>query len=144
MKIKGRILLKVSSVLLILYGAASLLAIALSVFSADAAEQYGLAARLASPLSIFAVIFAVLVPVAFVSAGLLGMKHADLRNSAKPCFFLGILVLLFVVVDVLYAVTVGLVSDITDLGGCVLHFAVTLLYLLGAWRNWKQPKPDEK
>ena len=42
--------MKIGSLMLILYGAASLLAILLSVFSADAAEQYGLAARLASPL----------------------------------------------------------------------------------------------
>lgn len=133
--------MKIGSLMLILYGAASLLAIVLSVFSADAAEQYGLAARLASPLSIFAVIFAVLVPLAFLLAGLLGLKRADVANSAKLCFFLGLLILLFVITDVIYAASTGLVTDITELGGCVLHFAVTLLYLIGAWRNWKQPPP---
>lgn len=135
--------MKIGSLMLILYGAASLLAIVLSVFSADAAEQYGLAARLASPLSIFAVIFAVLVPLAFLLAGLLGLKRADVANSAKPCFFLGLLILLFVITDVIYAASTGLVTDITELGGCVLHFIVTLLYLIGAWRNWKQPPPTK-
>ena len=135
--------MKIGSLMLILYGAASLLAIVLSVFSTDAAEQYGLAARLASPLSIFAAIFAVLVPLAFLLAGLLGLKRADVANSAKPCFFLGLLILLFVITDVMYAASTGLVTDITELGGCVLHFTVTLLYLIGAWRTWKQPPPTK-
>lgn len=135
--------MKIGSLMLILYGAASLLAIVLSVFSADAAEQYGLAARLASPQPVLSVVFAVLVPLAFLLAGLLGINRADVANSAKPCFFLGLLILLFVITDVIYAASTGLVTDITEFGGCVLHFAVTLLYLIGAWRNWKQPPPTK-
>ncbi|MGN0479383.1 MAG: hypothetical protein ACI4GO_08105 [Hominenteromicrobium sp.] len=136
--------MKTGSLLLILYGAASLLAIVLSAFSAERAEQYGLTARLASPLPIASVVFAVLVPLTFLIAGLIGLKRADMPNSAKPCFFLGLLILLFVITDVIYAGCVGLVTDITEFGGCVLHFVVTLLYIFGAWRNWKQPKPAEE
>ena len=52
MKTRGHILVKISSVVFILYGAAALLAFVLSLMSAEAAEEYGLADRLASPYPI--------------------------------------------------------------------------------------------
>ena len=72
MKTRGHILVKISSVLFILYGAASLLSVVLSFTSAEAAEEFGLADRLASPYPFLSVTFAVLVPLLFVAAGWLG------------------------------------------------------------------------
>lgn len=144
MKTKGRILIKISSLLFILYGAASLLAIALSLFSADAAEEYGFAERLSSPLPALSVVFAVLVPLLFVSAGLLGMMRADTPNRAKPCLFLGVAIFLVVLIDAVCAACTGMISGVAEAGSYILSFVIPALYLIGAWRNWKQPKPDGK
>ena len=101
MKTRGHILVKISSVVFILYGAAALLAFVLSLMSAEAAEEYGLADRLASPYPILSVMFAVLVPLLFVAAGVL---------------------------------------NIAEIGTCVLVLLVPVIYVIGAWRNWRQPK----
>lgn len=124
----------------ILYGAAALLAFVLSLMSAEAAEEYGLADRLASPHPILSVMFAVLVPLLFVAAGALGMLRADRPNSMGLCFGLGIAILVISIGDVLDLVLSGLVLNIAEIGTCVLVLLVPVIYVIGAWRNWRQPK----
>ena len=52
MKTRGHILVKISSVVFILYGAAALLAFVLSLMSAEAAEEYGLGYNLVAGANI--------------------------------------------------------------------------------------------
>ena len=140
MKTRGHILVKISSVVFFLYGAAALLAFVLSLMSAEAAEEYGLADRLASPYPILSVMFAVLVPLLFVAAGALGMLRAGRPNSMGLCFGLGIAILLISIGDVLDLVLSDLVLNIAEIGTCVLVLLVPVIYVIGAWRNWRQPK----
>lgn len=143
MKTRGHILVKISSVLFILYGAASLLSVVLSFTSAEAAEEFGLADRLASPYQFLSVTFAVLVPLLFVAAGWLGMLRADRPNSMGLCFVLGIAIFVITAGDVLDLALSSLIVNVAEICTCILVLLIPSIYVIGAWRNWKQPKAPE-
>lgn len=143
MKTRGHILVKISSVLFILYGAASLLSVVLSFTSAEAAEKFGLADRLASPYPFLSVTFAVLVPLLFVAAGWLGMLRADRPNSMGLCFVLGIAIFVITAGDVLDLALSSLIVNVAEICTCILVLLIPSIYVIGAWRNWKQPKAPE-
>lgn len=140
MKTKGRILVKISSLLFILYGTAELLAIILSLFSAEAAEEYGMAARLTSLAPALSVTLAILVPVLFLAAGILGLLRVGMPGRMRLCFIFGVITLLVVVADVVGNTVSGLVTNVAEIGTCILVIAIPLLYLIGTWRNWRQPE----
>lgn len=143
MKTRGHILVKISSVLFILYGAASLLSVVLSFTSAEAAEEFGLADRLASPYPFLSVTFAVLVPLLFVAAGWLGMLRAERPNSMGLCFVLGIAIFVITAGDVLDLALSSLIVNVAEICTCILVLLIPSIYVIGAWRNWKQPKAPE-
>ena len=120
MKTKGRILVKISSLLFILYGTAELLAIILSLFSA--------------------VTLAIFVPVLFLAAGILGLLRVGMPGRMRLCFIFGVITLLVVVADVVGNTVSGLVTNVAEIGTCILVIAIPLLYLIGTWRNWRQPE----
>lgn len=89
-KIKGKLPLKICSVLFILYGAASLVALLLCLIDRKYVEEYDLSAYFNSSMPVLSVAGAMLVPVLLLIAGLMGHARADRPNSMKPCFFLGL------------------------------------------------------
>lgn len=143
MKARGHILIKISSVIFILYGAASLLALLLALLNPERAAEYGFDERLTSVFPILSVAFAVLLPLLFLAAGLLGMLRADFPNRMGLGFALGIVILLIAAGDVLDLAYSGKVSNIAEICTCILVLLVPALYVVGAWRNWKQPKSSE-
>ena len=143
MKTRGHILVKISSVLFILYGAASLLSVVLSFTSAEAAEEFGLADRLASPYPFLSVTFAVLVPLLFVAAGWLGMLRADRPNSMGLGCVLGIAIFGITAGDVRDLALSSLIVNVAEICTCILVLLIPSIYVIGAWRNWKQPKAPE-
>ena len=68
------------------------------------------------------------------------MLRADRPNSMGLCFGLGIAILVISIGDVLDLVLSGLVLNIAEVGTCVLVLLVPVIYVIGAWRNWRQPK----
>lgn len=89
-KIKGKLPLKICSVLFVLYGAASLVALLLCLIDRKYVEEYDLSAYFNSSMPVLSVAGAMLVPVLLLIAGLMGHARADRPNSMKPCFFLGL------------------------------------------------------
>lgn len=134
-KTKGRMLIKVSSIIFLIYGAAALLAVVLSLLSPEAMAQYGLDVRLSSPLPALAVTFAVLTPLLYLAAGLFGMLRADRPKTAKPCLWLGIPIFLLTAADILYALLTGAAMDAAILSGYALNVLLPVLYLIGTWKN---------
>lgn len=90
-KIKGKLPLKICSVLFVLYGAASLVALLLCLIDRKYVEEYDLSAYFNSSMPVLSVAGAMLVPVLLLIAGLMGHARADRPNSMKPCFFWALL-----------------------------------------------------
>ncbi len=141
MKARGHILIKTSSVIFILYGAASLLALLLALLSPERAAEYGIDERLTSAFPALSIALAVLLPLLFVAAGLIGMVRADFPNSMGLGFVLGIVILLLAIGDVIDLARGGQMSNLAEICTCILILLVPAVYVIGAWRNWKQPKP---
>ena len=101
-KIKGKLPLKICSVLFVLYGAASLVALLLCLIDRKYVEEYDLSAYFNSSMPVLSVAGAMLVPVLLLIAGLMGHARADRPNSMKPCFFLGLATGAIILFNVLY------------------------------------------
>lgn len=69
-KIKGKLPLKICSVLFVLYGAASLVALLLCLIDRKYVEEYDLSAYFNSSMPVLSVAGAMLVPVLLLIAGL--------------------------------------------------------------------------
>ena len=106
-KIKGKLPLKICSVLFVLYGAASLVAILLCLIDRKYVEEYDLSAYFNSSMPVLSVAGAMLVPVLLLIAGLMGHVRADRPNSMKPCFFLGLATGVIILFNVLYEIFTG-------------------------------------
>ncbi len=106
-KIKGKLPLKICSVLFVLYGAASLVALLLCLIDRKYVEEYDLSAYFNSPMPVLSVAGAMLVPVLLLIAGLMGHARADRPNSMKPCFFLGLATGVIILFNVLYEIFTG-------------------------------------
>ena len=102
-KIKGKLPLKICSVLFVLYGAASLVALLLCLIDRKYVEEYDLSAYFNSSMPVLSVAGAMLVPVLLLIAGLMGHARADRPNSMKPCFFLGLATGVILAVRLAYA-----------------------------------------
>lgn len=91
-KIKGKLPLKICSVLFVLYGAASLVALLLCLIDRKYVEEYDLSAYFNSSMPVLSVAGAMLVPVLLLIAGLMG--HAPCRPPEQheavlfsgPCY----------------------------------------------------------
>lgn len=140
-KIKGHICLKTSGVIFLIYGAALLLAVALSLFSAEAMEEFGLLARLNSPVPLLSVALCVLIPLLYLLAGLFGLLRADRPRRAKPCLWLGLPIFVLTVVDIVYALLTGGTPGVAEIGSHIFDLLVPVLYLAGAWRNLHHTDP---
>lgn len=90
-KIKGKLPLKICSVLFVLYGAASLVALLLCLIDRKYVEEYDLSAYFNSSMPVLSVAGAMLVPVLLLIAGLMGRpcrppeQHEAVLFSG-PCY----------------------------------------------------------
>lgn len=141
-KIKGRLPLKICSVLFILYGAASLVAILLCLIDRKYVEEYDLTAYFNSAVPVLSIAGAMLVPVLLLVAGLMGHARADRPNSMKPCFFLGLITGAIILFNVLYEIFTGGTPNVPEICTYILDLVLPVLYTLCAWLNWKHKGDD--
>ena len=141
-KIKGKLPLKICSVLFVLYGAASLVAILLCLIDRKYVEEYDLTAYFNSALPVLSVAGALLVPVLLLIAGLMGLSRAERPNSMKPCFFLGLASGVIILCNVLYEIFTGSAPSLPEVCTYVLDLLLPVLYTFCAWLNWKHKDTD--
>ena len=128
-KIKGKLPLKICSVLFVLYGAASLVALLLCLIRIRAAIIP--ATRIGSNLS-----WPLLI------AGLMGHARADRPNSMKPCFFLGLATGVIILFNVLYEIFTGDAPNMPEICTYILDLVLPVLYTFCAWLNWRHKGDD--
>lgn len=141
-KIKVRLPLKICSVLFILYGAASLVALLLCLIDRKYVEEYDLSVYFNSSVPVLSVAGAMLVPVLLLIAGLMGHARADRPNSMKPCFFLGLITGVIILCNVLYEIFTGDAPNVPEICTYVLDLVLPVLYTFCAWLNWKHKGSD--
>lgn len=88
-KIKGRLPLKICSVLFVLYGAASLVALLLCLIDRKYVEEYDLSAYFNSSMPVLSVAGAMLVPVLLLIAGLMGPRPCRPSEQHEAVLFSG-------------------------------------------------------
>ena len=142
MKTRGHILVKNRQRAVHFIRRGVLLSVVLSFTSAEAAEEFGAADRLASPLSVLSVTFAVLVPLLFVAAGWLGMLRAD-RAEQQGCASSSASRFFVITAGDVLASRFPLIVNVAEICTCILVLLIPSIYVIGAWRNWKQPKAPE-
>ena len=141
-KIKGKLPLKICSVLFVLYGAASLVALLLCLIDRKYVEEYDLSAYFNSSMPVLSVAGAMLVPVLLLIAGLMGHARADRPNSMKPCFFLGLATGVIILFNVLYETFTGDAPNMPEICTYVLDLVLPVLYTFCAWLNWRHKGDD--
>lgn len=141
-KIKGKLPLKICSVLFVLYGAASLVALLLCLIDRKYVEEYDLSAFFNSSMPVLSVAGAMLVPVLLLIAGLMGHARADRPNSMKPCFFLGLATGVIILFNVLYEIFTGDAPNMPEICTYVLDLVLPVLYTFCAWLNWRHKGDD--
>lgn len=141
MKPRGQVWIRLSSIVFVLYGAALLLAIALSVLDKTAMHEYGLYELLHSPVPALSVSCAVLLPVLYILAGFIGFRRANLPQDAKPCVLFGSLILFVTLVDMISTFVFFGFPAGSQIGNLALNFLLPAVYLFGALRNITQKVP---
>ena len=132
MQAKGKGLLKVTGILLIIFGAIaaviSLAAIAGGGLAATSGSAIGAAA---GGIAIFAG-FILLVGAALeLIAGIFGVKNCDKPDKSQSCLVLGILMLVIQVISMIVSISAGSFNFFTTIIGLILP----VLYTIGAVQN---------
>lgn len=146
---KGKTFLKVTGILLIIFGALGLISSLVSMAGASVlsalAAEFG--ANLGGILMLSAIVSIVLGAVDLV-AGILGVKNAQLPEKAQVCFIMGIIMVLLQVVSFIFALVVnssmtpiyeaaGMPNPgiVTSVLGLIVGLVLPVLYLVGANKN---------
>ena len=130
----GKGLLKVSGILLIIFGGITLLVGILALAGmmmpevvAIVAQQTGVSA---TTVVVSAIVVVVLAAVNIV-AGILGVKNANKPEKAQVCFVMAVILLLIVIINAILSVVSGQFKIWT----IVIEFVLPILYLVGALKN---------
>lgn len=138
MELRGKVILKVTGILLMIGGVLNILVGVLSFFGGGATAIYGSRTGVATPdqaaaigglMLVYAVICLVYGIVALL-AGLCGFRHADEIRYAGTCVKYGIAL---IAIDVINAVLVFFMNNFTL--SVVTGFILPILYLVGAYMN---------
>ena len=134
MKAPGKGLLKVSSILLIIFGGLGLLLGALTLagyFTPGVVEVVAAQTGLSAGILLINAIAVVVLAVLNIVAGILGVKNCDKVEKAQTCFTVGIILILLVIVEAAIAAVSGGLKWYSIVIGLVLP----VLYLMGALKN---------
>ncbi len=128
MNAPGKGLLKVSGILLIIFGAIAIVLMLLALVASVAL----IALSPAALILVLACIIGLAGAVLDLIAGILGVKNCDKPEKAKSCFVFGIILIAIQVVSMVLSISGGS-FDWTSIVGLVLP----VLYLVGASQNKK-------
>lgn len=129
----GKMMLKVSGIILIIFGGIAALASLAGILLGGAVGMAGAGAA-AAGLIIFGSII-VLVSGAFnVVAGIMGVKNCNVPEKANICFVFGIIMVSLQVISFLMNLISGSLSGSVIIS-TLIGFVLPVIYLLGAMKN---------
>lgn len=138
MEAKGRMMLKVVGILLIIFGAFGLLGSIILLFSGGVLGAVGAESGLdpsttaaIGGLAIIAGLVALVISVIDLVAGILGVKNCAKPDKAQTCFIFGIIMIVIQIISDIIAIVMGSFNIITIIIGLVLP----VLYTIGAVQN---------
>lgn len=126
----GKALVTVSSILLILYGAASVLAILLSLFHPEA-KEYALAQHLTMDLPTLSVSVLIVKCALMLLTGAYGLFRAPSAGPAKTAYVLCIACLAAVTVDTVLTVLSSGWTGVPEVSSGLLEFLMPILLAVG-------------
>jgi uncharacterized membrane protein HdeD (DUF308 family) len=145
-KAKGKGFLKVTGILLIIFGAFSLISGVISVVTASKAasdggqlldsmnaiaQAQGINYTYTAQGLMTAAILALVVGALYLAAGIIGVANCNKPQKAQMCFIMGIIMIVAVLADAVYQAMNGTFGII----GTVLNLILPVLYLIGANKN---------
>ncbi len=133
----GKMLATVGSILMLLYGAASFLAILLSLFQ-PGNDQYALSDHLKMSLPVLSVTVLLVKCALFLFTGAYGLLRIPAVHSPRLAYLLCALSLIAAVADTVLSLLLGSAADIPEVSTYTLEFILPLLLALGV--RLTQPK----
>ncbi len=87
-------------------------------------------------------VFAIIISLVELIAGVLGVKKSGVPKSAKPCIVFGVMLILITIVNIIYGMIVNTAefnfsAVMSNLFSCISGLIVPILYLIGAYKNIK-------
>lgn len=139
-EVKGKALLNVTGILMIIGGALGTVTALLSLISAisfsPTASFVSSEAAQFNNMVMFAAILSLVGGVVELVAGIFGVKASKIARSAKPCIICVAVIMLLTIISGIFSLVCG-----TDILSVVFRFLIGLvlpvLYFIGAYQNIK-------
>lgn len=139
-KTKGQGFLKVTGILMIIFGAIglifSILALVGSAFVGSALNEVD-ESQLGTFLIIASVIAIIDSAIEFI-AGILGVKNCKNTGAWKTCLIWGIFVLVLAIIGLIFTFVGGQDSAVTIIVSIICSIAIPVLFIIGAVLNKKE------
>lgn len=126
----GKLLVNVSAILMLLYGAASVLAILLSVFHLDSG-RYALTEHLKMSLPWLTVAVLVLKCGLFLLTGAYGLLRVPAAHAPRTAYLLAALCFLASLADTVFSLLLGSGSGVSEVSTYALEFVMPIVFALG-------------
>ena len=138
MEAKGKSILKVSGILLIIFGAIGLISTIISLVGASAigamAGAMGVDTGAYNALITVSGIIAIACGAVYLVAGILGVLNAAKPEKAKTCMILGVIMVALQVVSTIFSIIVSGFSG-TAVISVIIGLVLPVLFIVGANQN---------
>ena len=138
MEAKGKSILKVSGILLIIFGAIGLISTIISLVGASAigamAGAMGVDTGAYNALITVSGIIAIACGAVYLVAGILGVLNAAKPEKAKTCMILGVIMVALQVVSTIFSIIVSGFSG-TAVISLIIGLVLPVLFIVGANQN---------
>ena len=140
---KGKTLLKVMGILMIIGAALGIIVAIFAIMAAMSIAGIGVAAGEAGvgiavgTLLIVAIIITALGSILQLIAGIIGIKHCNNPAKATTCIVWGIIVLILQIISLIFTITNGEQTTFSIITSILFGLAVPVLYIVGAAMNKK-------
>lgn len=147
MNAPGKTLLKVSGIILVVFGAFFLITTAIGFFGysamdnpevIQALEQSGTPAVDKGQM-LFGLIIMLISAVIWLVPGIIGIKNCNNQSKAQICFILGAVMVVFELANAIY----GTVTGSFNVFSVILRLILPLLYTWGAMKNKQDSQQGE-